>query len=156
MLPSKEFMDAAIDAAVKARDAGDYGVGAVIVKDNKIIACEGNKAVIDADPTQHAEVAAIRKAVKIIGSRFLEGCVLYTTHEPCPMCASAAIWARMTGIVFGASLRDMIDYRIKNGTKKRTWRTIDITAKEVLEKGDPKLLLVEDFMRDECRNLFHQ
>lgn len=115
----------------------------------------GNKIILDKDPTQHAEIVAIRKAANVLGERFLEDCTLYTTHEPCPMCTSAAIWARMKGIVSGATLHDMINYRKKNGTRERTWRTIDIPASEVLEKGDPKLFLIEEFMREECNKLFH-
>jgi tRNA(Arg) A34 adenosine deaminase TadA len=155
MKHERKFMEAAIEESIKARESGDYGVGAVIVRDGKIIAAEGNRAILDKDSTQHAEVAAIRRASKLLDSRFLEGCVLYTTHEPCPMCASAAIWARMEGIVFGATIEDMADYRLKHATRERTWRTIDIKASEVIGKGDPKPFLIEGFMRDECKKLFH-
>lgn len=153
--PKKEFMEAAIEEAIKTRNKGDYAVGAVIVKGDRIISKSGNRVRLDEDPTHHAEIVAIRKAAKILGKRFLENCILYTTHEPCPMCAAAAIWARMNGIISGARLEDMIDYRIKNGNYNRTWRTIDIPASKILEKGDPKLFLIEDFMRKECKKLFH-
>lgn len=153
--PKKEFMEAAIEEAIKTRNKGDYAVGAVIVKGNRIISKSGNRVRLDEDPTQHAEMVAIRKAAKVLGKRFLENCILYTTHEPCPMCAAAAIWARMSGIISGARLEDMIDYKIKKGTYNRTWRTIDIPASKILEKGDPKLFLIEEFMRKECKKLFH-
>ncbi len=155
MKPERRFMEAAIEESIKARESGDYGVGAVIVRDGKIIVRAGNRAILDKDSTQHAEVAAIRKASKLAGSRFLEGCILYTTHEPCPMCASAVIWARMEGIVFGATIEDMTEYRKKHATKERTWRTIDIKASEIVSRGDPKPFLIEGFMRDECKKLFH-
>ena len=151
----KEFMKAAIEEALRAKEMGDYAVGAVIVKNDEIIARAGNRIKIDKDSTQHAEVIVIREASKILDSRFLEGCVLYTTHEPCPMCATAAVWARLEGIVSGAKMEDMIDYKFKKGNNDFTWRTVDIPASEVLQKGDPKLFLVEEFMREECKKLFH-
>lgn len=148
-------MQAAIEEAINARNAGDYSIGAVIVKNDEIIVRGTNRARIDRDSTQHAEVVVIKEASKLAGSRFLPGCVLYTTHEPCPMCASAAIWARMDGIVFGSTLQDMIDYCGRNGNREWTWRTINITAAEIIAKGEPKLELIEGFMRSECKKLFH-
>ena len=61
----------------------------------------------------------------------------------------------MKGIVFGSTLKDMIDYRTNHGNREWTWRTIDITAKEVINKGEPKLEIEEGFMRKECFELFH-
>lgn len=153
--PKKEFMEAAIDEAIKSKNEGDYVVGAVIVKDDKIIVKAINRIKLDTDPTQHAEIVAICKASQLLGTRHLEGCVLYTTHEPCPMCASAAIWGKMQGIVYGAKLNDMIDYGTQKGNDDWSWRTINIKASKIIEKGDPKLFLVEEFMREECKNLFH-
>ena len=153
--PKREFMEVAIEEALNSKNKGDYAVGAVIVKEDKIIVKVGNRIKLDKDPTQHAEIVAIREASKILGTRHLENCVLYTTHEPCPMCSSAAIWARMEGIVSGAKMEDMIDYRIENSNEDWSWRTIHIKASTIIEKGDPKIFLVEEFMRDECRKLFH-
>lgn len=61
----------------------------------------------------------------------------------------------MGGIVFGSTLQDMIDYRLKSGNREWSWRTIDLSAQEVIDKGDPKLSLVGGLMRDECLRLFH-
>lgn len=155
MEPKREFMEAAIKEAIKAKEEGDYAVGAVIVKDDEIIVRAQNRSKLDQDPTHHAEVIAIRETAKLLGTRHLEDCILYTTHEPCPMCASAAIWARMKGIVAGAKIEDMKEYKIKNGTDEWVWRTIDVPASKILEKGDPKLFLIEEFMREECKKLFH-
>lgn len=155
IVPEASLMQITINEAKRARAAGDYAIGALVVKDGAVIAQGSNRAKIDQDSTQHAEMVVIREASKKLGSRFLQGCILYTTHEPCPMCTSAAIWARMEGIVFGATLQDMIGFRVVEGTREWTWRTIDMTAVEVLGKGDPKLGLVEGFMREECRALFH-
>ncbi len=153
--PKREFMEAAIKEALKAKNLGDYAVGAVIVKDGKIIAKGMERTKIDNDPTGHAEVVAIVEASKILKTRHLTNCILYTTHEPCPMCASAAIWAKMKGIVSGAKMEDMREYSQRNGNKEWAWRTIDIPCSEVLEKGTPGLFLVEGFMRQECKELFH-
>jgi len=77
-------MQAAIEEAMTARARGDYAFGAVIVRDGKIIARAANRAKIDKDATQHAEVVAIRAASKSLDSRYLEGCILYTTPEEIP------------------------------------------------------------------------
>ena len=151
----KRFMRLAIKEALSARGAGDYAIGAVVVSDGEVIASSGNRVKLDCDPTQHAEVAAIRLACATVGSRHIEGAILYTTAEPCPMCASAAIWARMSGIVSGSTIEDMAEFREKFGSSEWTWRTVDIAARAVLENGEPKLFLIEGFLREECRALFH-
>jgi len=148
-------MQAAIDEALAAQKRGDYGIGAVIVKDREILVRATNRSKIDEDATQHAEIVAIQNASKKLGSRYLTNCVLYSTHEPCPMCAAAAVWAKMDGIVFGAKVEDMAEFRSKNGNEVWKWRTINISASEVLSKGEPKLHVVGEFMREECRKLFH-
>lgn len=153
--PRKEFMETAIEEALRAKEAGDHAVGAVVVAEREIIGKGGQRIKRDNDPTAHAEVVAIREACKIAGSRHLEECVLYTTHEPCPMCASAAVWARMKGIVFGATIHDMIHYKIGNGNKEWSWRTIHIPAEYVIKHGNPQLFSIGEFMREECRKLFH-
>ncbi len=155
MHPAKEFMEAAIDEAIKSREAGDYAVGAVVVKDGKIIARAGNRVKLDEDPFYHAEILAIRNAAKSLGKRHLSECVLYTTHEPCPMCASDVVWARMKGIVYGAKISDMIKFRKTNGNGDWSWKTIDIPVSVILEKGDSSIFLVKEFMRNECNELFH-
>jgi tRNA(Arg) A34 adenosine deaminase TadA len=154
--PNPEFMRLAIQEASAARDAGDYAIGAVVVQGDRVLASAGNRVKLDSDPTQHAEIAAIRAACSTQSSRHITGAVLYTTAEPCPMCASAAIWARMAGIVSGSTIDDMAEFRKKFGNPEWTWRTVDIAAKAVLKNGDPNLFLIEGFLRDECRELFHE
>lgn len=155
----EEFMRAAIDEAIKARESGDYAIGAVIVKRDKIIARGTNRSKVDKDATQHAEMVVIREASRQLGSRYLENCILYTTHEPCPMCASAAIWAKLEGVVCGAKIEDMAEYGAKNGDVVWKWRVINIPASEVfskvLDKEKRKVELAEGFMREECKELFH-
>ena len=152
MKPQKKFMELAIKEANNSKRKGDYAVGAVLIKNNKILAVCSNRSKRDESPIAHAETLAIIKGSKILKNRHLTGCILYTTHEPCPMCASAAIWARMKGIVFGATIEDMLKRRQENG--KFTWRQITISCEYVLSKGEPKLELVQRFMQEECNALF--
>lgn len=106
----KSFMKIAVDEAklgVANRDGGPFG--AVIVKDGTVIAKGHNQVVATHDPTAHAEVVAIREAAKKLGRFDLSDCILYTTCEPCPMCYSAAHWAKIKKIYFGASRSDAAD-----------------------------------------------
>ena len=94
------FMSQALLEAEQALRRGDVPVGAVLVLDGEILAVGSNMKTID--PTAHAEIQAIRGAAARIGSWNLKGCDLYVTLEPCPMCAGAAVNARIRSIVFGA------------------------------------------------------
>ena len=154
LTPVEKHMRAAIAQAEKGWSTGNYPIGAVIVRDGKIIARSHNRTKTDQDPTQHAEVATIRKAAKKIGRRHLGECVLYTTHEPCPMCATACVWARLDGVIIGAVNADMDEYRASSRDKQFSWRTIAIPAAEIFRKGDPQVAIVEGFMRSECKQLF--
>jgi len=94
------------DALVSARRAlahGDVPVGAAVVKDGVVIARGRNARERDGDPTAHAEIVAIRRAAKKLGSWRLSGCALYVTLEPCAMCAGAMVLARLPRLVFGAA-----------------------------------------------------
>ena len=98
------FLTRAIELAQKAGKSGDGGpFGAVIVYQGKIIAEGWNRVLVSRDPTAHAEISAIRSACATLGHFHLTGCTLYTSSEPCPMCLSAAYWARIKRIVFANS-----------------------------------------------------
>lgn len=150
MNAENKFMQHAIDVAKESAAEGDYAVGAIIEKNGVVIAVGKTLLKHSNDPTLHAEIVAIRNACSQLNTRFLNGAVLYTTHEPCPMCASAAIWARMEGIVFGAAIEDAYQY----STKEFTWRQINMKCRDVLQAGDPVLKLEEGFMAKECNELF--
>lgn len=137
--PDDKIMLKAIKLARKEK-----GVAAIIVKGNKIIAQGTTSVYQDQQPFRHGEINAIEKACKKFQSFDLSGCWLYTTYEPCPMCASACVWARLEGIVYGASMND----RNKTYTQR-----ILIPCKEVLRHGTPKVKLHEEFMRDKCKKL---
>lgn len=97
-----KFMSFALDQAKKAAEMGEVPIGAVVVKDGNILALAHNLCEQDKDPTAHAEIIAIKKAAAVLNDFRLTGCELYVTLEPCPMCAGAAINARMSEIIFGA------------------------------------------------------
>lgn len=89
---------------VAANKGGPFA--AAIVRDGKIVGEGANYVTATNDPTAHAEVTAIRAAAKVLGTFTLAGCELYTSCEPCPMCLSAAYWARLDAIYYGASAAD--------------------------------------------------
>ena len=92
----------ALKLAREAQMAGEVPVGAVVVCKEKIIACARNERETSGDPTAHAEVLALRHAAEALGTRRLEGCTLYVTLEPCPMCAGAIVMAGIDAVFFGA------------------------------------------------------
>jgi tRNA(adenine34) deaminase len=97
------FMKKALQEAEVAFEKGEVPVGAVIVIDNKIIARTHNLSEMLNDVTAHAEMQAITSAANFIGGKYLKGCTLYVTLEPCQMCAGALYWSQISKIVFGAS-----------------------------------------------------
>lgn len=97
------YMEEALRIADAAAAAGDVPVGAVVVLDGTIIGRGGNRREVDADPTGHAEVVALRQACKTMGRWRVDGATLYVTLEPCPMCAGTLVNARVARLVFGAS-----------------------------------------------------
>ncbi|MDR1796670.1 MAG: nucleoside deaminase [Clostridiales Family XIII bacterium] len=94
-------MACAIEEAGKAAQTGDVPVGAVVVKDGAIVGRGRNRIEAEGDPTAHAEIVAIRDAARATGAKWLIGCTLYVTAEPCTMCAGAAVLARLDAIVAG-------------------------------------------------------
>lgn len=102
----KKFMKRAISLSIKNIDKGGGPFGAVIVKEGKIIATGANRVTCNNDPTAHAEVMAIRKASKKLGSYDLSGCEIYTSCEPCPMCLGAIYWAHIDRIYYGNTKTD--------------------------------------------------
>jgi len=103
----ERFMREAIHCALEKMRAGQGGpFGAVVVKDGVIVGRGWNQVTATNDPTAHAEVVAIREACQRLGTFRLDGCELYASCEPCPMCLSAIYWARITRLFFAATRRD--------------------------------------------------
>ena len=96
-------MKQAFILATRARDHDDVPIGAVIVRDGKIIARGENQVQYKKNPTLHAEIVAINRACKKLGTKFLDDCDIYVTLEPCAMCATAISFARIKNVYFAAT-----------------------------------------------------
>lgn len=97
------WMELALEQARKAAAAGEVPVGALVIKDGKIVGLGHNRNLLEGDPTAHAEIVALRQAAAQLGNHRLGGCTVYATIEPCSMCAGALIHARVSRLVYGAS-----------------------------------------------------
>jgi tRNA(adenine34) deaminase len=100
--PDVSFMRAALNEARAAAERGEVPIGAIIVRDGRIIARAGNRTITDSDPTAHAEIVVLRAAARELKNYRLLGVTLYVTIEPCSMCAGAMIQARIARLVYGA------------------------------------------------------
>lgn len=156
--PKKQLMEQAIEAARQSGKNGDYAIGSIVVKDDKIIAIGYETLKSANDPVNgHAEIDAIRKACNELNSPYLENCILYSTHEPCPMCMAACIWAKVDTVVYSVTRDDMIAQmeKVKAASGGEfSWRQIAIPAEYIVEHGEPKVKLVPGYMRDEGLKLF--
>lgn len=152
--PQPDFMEVALNEARACRPFGEHPVGALIVQGNTIISKSGNRTHRDMNPTHHAEVVVISLASQLLGRKNLNDCVLYSTHEPCPMCASAGVYARLGGIVFGTTIDDAARFVAKN--PQATWRSIHISLSTIFQSANnSNIVIIEGFMKDRCASLFH-
>ena len=103
MIDDLQAMQAALDEARQAAEAGEVPIGAVVVSEGAIIARGRNRVLRDMDPTAHAEIVALRAAAALMGNYRLPGCTLYVTLEPCAMCAGAMIHARLDRLVYATA-----------------------------------------------------
>jgi tRNA(adenine34) deaminase len=99
----QRWMEAAIEQARLAVELDEVPIGAVVVRDGRILAAAHNRRRLDADPTAHAEMLAIRAAAEAVGDWRLTGCSLAVTLEPCAMCAGAIVLARLDRVIYGAA-----------------------------------------------------
>jgi len=102
MTEPEELMREALALAAEAGRVGEVPVGAVVVKDGRIVGRGYNRPITTADPTAHAEIVALREAAAALGNYRLPGCELYVTLEPCAMCVGAMVHARLSRVVYGA------------------------------------------------------
>jgi tRNA(adenine34) deaminase len=102
-LTDDDAMRLALDQAAQAASHGDVPIGAVVVRNDEVIAARHNERELTGDPTAHAEILAIRDAARVVGHWRLLDCTLYVTLEPCVMCAGALVNARIGRVVFAAS-----------------------------------------------------
>lgn len=125
------FMKKALQEAEAAFEKGEVPVGALVVVDNKVIARTHNLTELLTDVTAHAEMQAITSAANFIGGKYLTGCTLYVTLEPCQMCAGALYWSQVSKVIYGAS-DDHRGYRVMGG------------------KLHPKTEVIAGIMAEEC------
>ena len=142
----KKFMREAINLAKIAASEGEVPVGAVIVKDGKIIAKGKNEREKKQNALSHAEIEAINNACNALGSWRLDGCEMYVTLEPCPMCAGAIINARIKTLIFGA-------YDSKMGSIDSVINLCDYPYNHKVEVyggicEDEALAVLQDFFKD--------
>jgi tRNA(Arg) A34 adenosine deaminase TadA len=137
----EDFMRLALSEAKK----GDSPYGAVIVKDNEVVAKGYNTVRRDSDPSAHAEMNAIRSLTTKIQNPSLEGYTIYATGEPCPMCATACVWTGLAEIIIGASIEDLI---LVNQSQVR------ISCEEIIAKSFKNIKVTKGLLREQCLQLF--
>ena len=140
----QQFMRQAIDLSIENVANGGGPFGAVIVRDDKVVATGVNRVTANNDPTAHAEVSAIRASCQKEGSFMLKGCTIYTSCEPCPMCLSAIYWAGISRICYANTKQDAED--INFGDK--------FIYEEIERPINQRTIPTEHFMRDEALQAF--
>ncbi|MEP7212917.1 MAG: nucleoside deaminase [Acidobacteriota bacterium] len=143
----KTFMARAVELAREGADRNDGGpFGCVIVKDGSIVGEGCNQVTSTNDPTAHAEIVAIRDACSNLKSFQLDGCVIYTSCEPCPMCLGAIYWARPEGIFFAGTREDAAAAGFDD----------ELIYKELDKPNDERMLRMNPLMRDAAVKVFRQ
>lgn len=139
------YMRIAIQEARISKSEGNKGYGAVVVFEDQIVGQVHDTAVTERDPSLHAEVNAIRQAVKTLGDTNLCGAILFSTCEPCPMCASLAVWANVTTIVYGVSIEE---------TAQLGRTRIRVSANHIVEQSPCVIEIIGNVLHDECKILY--
>jgi tRNA(adenine34) deaminase len=139
----ERWMRQALDAAREAQTRGEVPVGTCVVSEGKLLSVAGNRTRTDCDPTAHAEIVALRDASRIVGNYRLTGVVIYSTIEPCAMCAGALIQARVRRLVYGAS-----DERA--GAVESRFRICDT------DFLNHRIEIVSGVLEDECRAIMQE
>lgn len=141
----EEGMRLAIRKAQEGIRAGQSPFGAVVIRDDAVIAVAHNTVWRDCDPTAHAEVNAIREAGSALRRIDLCGYIMYTTCEPCPMCLAAIHWSRLDVVYYGATIAD---------AQAAGFGELTVAAKQLAELGGSRLRVEEGPLREECAALF--
>ena len=143
----EELMQAAIDACRRGLAAGQSPFGCAILLDDELIAASHNTVALTTDITAHAEVNALREACSNRGQILLDGAIVATTCEPCPMCMAALHWARVQTVYYGASIAD---------AEHAGFNELTLPASELLRIGGSEVELIGETLRQPCRELFAQ
>jgi tRNA(Arg) A34 adenosine deaminase TadA len=138
-------MRMAIDKCRQGLARGQSPFGCAIAIGRQVVSAEHNTVVLTTDITAHAEINAIRSANRELKKIFLEGAIVATTCEPCPMCMAALHWARVDSVYFGATIGD---------AEGAGFNELLLPAAELLRRGGSPLKLVGGTLQDECKELF--
>ncbi|MGB0717669.1 MAG: nucleoside deaminase [Phycisphaerae bacterium] len=142
------LMHAAVDICRHGIAAGQSPFGAVIAdRSGNIVVAEHNRVRETTDATAHAEVTAIRAACTKLGTSNLTGHIIASTCEPCPMCAAAIHWARLDGVVYGASIED---------AQQAEFNELALATEKVYTDGGSSVKIFPRVLRDECCGLFNE
>lgn len=140
----KDLMRQAVEEAKIAKAEGNKGYGAVLLMGDQVIA-RAHDSLCQTDPSQHAEMKAIRQATETVGTADLCGALLVSTCEPCPMCAALAVWANVTTIVYGSSIAD-------TAAMGRT--RIMVGSAEIAERSPFTVEIIGGVLKEECDRLY--
>lgn len=141
------WMRRAIDAARAGIEAGQSPFGCAIVRGQELVAACHNEVCSTPDPTAHAEIVALRAAAARLNAFNLSDCRIYTTCEPCPMCAAAIHWSKIPDLIYGASIED---------AAQAGFSEIRLPARSLLSQGEPPVRIVEGVEREACLELFER
>ena len=137
-------MQIAIDEARQGIAAGQSPFGAAIVRGEQLVAAGHNEVWKRCDPTAHAEVVAIQRASAALGTIDFAGCVMYTTCEPCPMCAAAIHWSRLDAVFYGATIAD---------AKKAGFNELTLPIPELYRAGGSSVRILAGISQPACAAL---
>ena len=146
-----KYMRLAIEVAQRARDNGNHPFGAVLVDDQDTVLLEAeNTVVTERDCTGHAETNLMRQASRKYDGEFLADCTVYTSTEPCPMCAGAIFWGNIRRIVYGLSSERL--YKMIAGD---TGEVLHVPCRDLLEKGQKPIEVMGPILEEEAK-IVHQ
>ena len=143
-MDKRELMKKAIELSIGSVNGGGGPFGAVIAREGEIIAEASNSVTIDNDPTAHAEVNAIRRAARKLGSFDLSGCEIYTSCEPCPMCLGAIYWSHIDKIYYANTRKDAAEIGFDD----------DFIYQEIALPLEKRRKPIEEFIRSEALEAF--
>lgn len=147
MEAEKKFMREAIGQSQSGMDHNEGGpFGAIVVKDGVVVGRGNNRVTSTNDPTAHAEIIAIRDACQRLGSYQLDGCVIYTSCEPCPMCLGAIYWARPQQVFFGCTREDAAKIGFDD----------DFIYEEMVLPVGERSIPMKQFLREEAHAVFEK
>lgn len=141
----EDFMRMAIEEARTGIATGQSPFGAVVVRAGEVVARGRNQVWIRTDPTAHAEVVCIQNAARELKTIDLRGCVMYTTTEPCPMCAAAIHWSKLDAVYCGATIAD---------AQNAGFTELTLPIEEVYRIGQSSVRAIRGVLGQECAGLF--